>query len=474
MPGSNNKVHFSNGIRLESSAAEEWFLMQRAPNTTNVSFVNNQGSPEGVVQANMGSTCYDNLNGNMYLKHTGTGTTGWLLIATGTSIADLHTARYIVSANGTVDGANYSTIATAYAAAVAAGAPQTVFVQPGTYTENLTLTVGINISAYSCDAITPNVSIIGKLTLTTAGDVSISGIDLRTNGDFAVSVTGTAASQLNLINCRLMANDANAIQFTSSDGSSKIECWWCNGDLAATRAFFTHSGAGKLAFYNSVMENNGVSTTASTLSGSGSVQILNTFMSNAITTSSTSNILIQSCQYTGALIVGSSGASNVITNSKLIGGASSSLSVGTGATVVMSNCAISSSNTNAITGLGTIQYGNLTFISSSSLMNTTTQVPLAASNDGMTITTPGAYPYTTVPQDGLIKVDTSAARTITPLASPTTGQKHIIKDTVGSAAANNITITPSGKNIDGAASATININYGSATIVFTGVEWSII
>src|ERR1700689_4598331 len=34
---------------------------------------------------------------------------------------DLHTARYIVSAGGTSDGANYTTIASAYAAAVAAG-----------------------------------------------------------------------------------------------------------------------------------------------------------------------------------------------------------------------------------------------------------------------------------------------------------------------------------------------------------------
>jgi hypothetical protein len=87
MPGSNNKVHFSNGIRLEPSSAEEWQLMQLAPVTTNVSIINNQGNPEGVVPANMGSICQDNLNGNMYLKHTGTGVTGWVLISTGGSTA---------------------------------------------------------------------------------------------------------------------------------------------------------------------------------------------------------------------------------------------------------------------------------------------------------------------------------------------------------------------------------------------------
>jgi hypothetical protein len=91
-----------------------------------------------------------------------------------------------------------------------------------------------------------------------------------------------------------------------------------------------------------------------------------------------------------------------------------------------------------------------------------------------TITTPVSYPYTTLATDEVILVDTSAARTIVPMGSPATGQSYIIKDNVGSAATNNITITPSGKNIDGAASATINTNYGSLTIVYNGTEWSII
>ena len=89
------------------------------------------------------------------------------------------------------------------------------------------------------------------------------------------------------------------------------------------------------------------------------------------------------------------------------------------------------------------------------------------------VTTPGAYPYTTLISDYLILVDTSSARTITPLASPATGAKYIIKDNVGSAAANNITVTPSGKNIDGSASYVINVNYGSITIIYNGTEWSV-
>jgi trimeric autotransporter adhesin len=89
------------------------------------------------------------------------------------------------------------------------------------------------------------------------------------------------------------------------------------------------------------------------------------------------------------------------------------------------------------------------------------------------VTTPGSYPYTTLITDHFIKVDTSSARTIIPMASPLTGTTYIIKDTVGSAAANNITITPSGKNIDGAASYTLGSNYASVIIVYNGSEWSV-
>jgi hypothetical protein len=88
------------------------------------------------------------------------------------------------------------------------------------------------------------------------------------------------------------------------------------------------------------------------------------------------------------------------------------------------------------------------------------------------VTAPGAYPYTTLATDDVIIVDTSAARTIIPMVGPATGQTYRIKDNVGSAAANNITITPSGNNIDGAASYVINNNYGSIDIVYNGTQWN--
>ncbi len=90
------------------------------------------------------------------------------------------------------------------------------------------------------------------------------------------------------------------------------------------------------------------------------------------------------------------------------------------------------------------------------------------------ITTPGAYPYTTLITDDVIIVDTSSARTINLIATPVTGTTYRIKDNVGSAATNNITITPNAGNIDGSATFKIASNWGSADVTYNGTQWIVL
>lgn len=287
---------------------------------------------------------------------------------------DLHVARYIVSAGGITDGANYTTIATAYAAAVSAGAPQTVFIQPGTYTENITLTAGINLAAFQADALTPNVTINGMLTATFAGTVSISGICLQTNSNFALSVTGSAATLVELQGCFVYALNNNAIHFTSSSGASKIELRNCKGDFGNTGiGFLTFSGVGALKIFGGAYENNAASSTVSTVSGGGTLNINNAFIFFPITTSGTSNVAIINCEVFSPLIINGNGAQ--ILCSYISGGADSAITVSGSAALDLYECTIDSSNTNAITGSGTIRYGGISFSSFSSTINTTTQIP---------------------------------------------------------------------------------------------------
>lgn len=56
-------------------------------------------------------------------------------------------------------------------------------------------------------------------------------------------------------------------------------------------------------------------------------------------------------------------------------------------------------------------------------------------------------------------------------ASPETGRIYTVKDGVGDAGTNNITITPAAGNIDGSGTKVINANYGSWSGVYNGTQW---
>ncbi len=96
-----------------------------------------------------------------------------------------------------------SAVTDAAAVQVATGNAQTIFIRPSTYTENITLAVSVNLTAFDCDAITPSVTIVGKCTAGFSGTCSLSGIKLKTNSDFFLDVTTSSATVVNLISCFL-------------------------------------------------------------------------------------------------------------------------------------------------------------------------------------------------------------------------------------------------------------------------------
>jgi hypothetical protein len=82
--------------------------------------------------------------------------------------------------------------------------------------------------------------------------------------------------------------------------------------------------------------------------------------------------------------------------------------------------------------------------------------------------------YTTVASDEIIEyIALTAPRTVTLLtAVGRAGQKFTIKDGVGAAAAQNITIaTTSAQTIDGASTKVISSNYGSINVYSNGANW---
>jgi hypothetical protein len=251
----------------------------------------------------------------------------------------------------------------------------------------------------------------------------------------------------------------------------------CSGDVSSTAiSYFAKSGSSTLLVDYSRLGTTTQTQTDSTFAGGATLFFQTRFQSN-FTVSSSGRFEAYFCRFVNtaastAYTLGGSGA-QIISNCYLITTASNSLiSVGTDA--IISTCTLSCPINPVITGAGNVAVGTLSYTNLGVGISTTGQVLVSQSNDSFVVVTPGAYPYTVLPQDGFIPVDSSAARTINLPASPRTGQKHTIKDNGGLAATNNITIVPAAGNIDGAASYVINVNYGSISIVYGGTQWSVI
>lgn len=403
------------------------------------------------------------------------------LNSTGASTGNLQfehrawTTQYIVDPSTTVGTrGTYSTIASAYAAAKSAGSG-TIFIRAGTYTENITMdTANVNLCAFSCDgqSETARVTIVGKFTVTYDGSASISGCFLKGNTDNFISLTGGSASKLYLYNCSL--NAAGATGISQNRASSYIFCEFCTFVVNSNDAPFAIT-SGNFYVINSTTLNWGGDATAT--AAAGTLRLWNSLLQFILSTSGTCTLQMICSEIRGnnttCLTIAGNTGNDAVKNSSLISGTAAAVSVSAGATLSLQSVAITSSNLNTITGAGTVSYSDVSFTSVVAI-NTTTQVPLLSQPGLVKVTTPGAYPYTTIPQDGVILVDTSSARTINLNASPQTGQTYRIKDNVGSAGANNITVTPAAGNIDGAASYAINVNYGSIDVVYNGTQWNVL
>ncbi len=276
------------------------------------------------------------------------------------------TADLIVSSD-----ASQGTHTTLSGAMADATSGQTIFLRTSV-TEDVTLTAGVNIAAWTGGALnTPTIT--GTLTMTTAGTCNISGIRLVTNSAAFLAVTGSAASIVNLYNCYLNASNNNGITYSSSSGSSSINIINCKGNLGTTGInLFSHSSGGVLLIEFCDISNTGSSLTASTCSA-GFVTIIMSSLAFPITTSSTGVLSANNCLLsavnTTVLTIGGTTASVIL--SQITAGTASAISVST--TMGLNDCVISSSNTNAIAGVGTLNYSGLFFSSTSSKINTTTQ-----------------------------------------------------------------------------------------------------
>lgn len=318
-------------------------------------------------------------------------------------------AKLIVAtsaANGT-----HTTLAGAMADAVSG---DTIFLRDSV-TENVTLTAGVNIAAWTGGTLnTPTIT--GTLTMTTAGTCNISGIRLASNGAEFLSVTGSAASIVNLINCYCTTAFDPGITFSSSSGSSEINFKHCYGDISASaKKFFAHSSSGVLRFTYSFIANSGASTTASTASaGILDVEFCDfafpiTYSSSSVFSGIITSFLNCSLLNTTALTTSGTGSISV-NNSLVFSGSAAAISIGSGTVVPVMGSNINSTNATAvITGAGTVKYSNLSFSGTGTIVNVTTQTASGTIQGSLT----------TAPSAGFLGERISSAVTSVATTSPT-------------------------------------------------------
>jgi hypothetical protein len=235
---------------------------------------------------------------------------------------------------------------------------------PGTYTENPSLKVGVNLAAFGSDSSfneTGNVIINGTCTLTAAGTVTIFGIQLQTNANYALVVSGSAASIVNLNNCNINITSSNGINFTSSSASSAINLNYCTADVSSSSYnLYGMTSLGTLNINHCVFTNSAGTTTSGPNNTAG---IVNIMYSNIPWILGTSAILnLNYCYITGTLQTIHVSNTTILTMNfcyMLNTFISNNFNIGATTTVNLYASEISTSSSPAINVAGTLNYGAL-------------------------------------------------------------------------------------------------------------------
>lgn len=362
------------------------------------------------------------------------------------------TTSLVVDPSSTVGlRGTFSTIASALAAAVSG---QNIFIRPGTYTENIQLVAGVNLTAYNTDPYTPTVVIVGQTAPPSSGTVNISGIQFRNTGSGNIFNGSGLSCAMNFTNCVFNNVLASANGFVVSGSSTTAvftfyNCLFTYGTNVGQQ--IRNIGGATFTLYNCIMTGTGSATQFNCNTTSDVLNLFNCNIQGTITTSTSANTFVNtkvdsSTNNTTAITCGNLTISNcyVLSGSAVAIHCSSS-------TTTISNTIIDSTNANAVdvTVAGTLNYSGLVF------SNTGINVSNAA---GTVNTLPGQIVTIT---GSLTNAQIKALHGTPVVAIPAPGAGKAIQ--VVSASAK---MVYGGTNVFTAGAAqTINLYYGTATSI---------
>lgn len=287
--------------------------------------------------------------------------------------------RYSVGAGFTVDVngfGDYTTISSAMTAAVSG---KTIFIRPGTYTENITLKAGVDLTAFDSESSVNSSSAViikGTCTMNVAGSCTISGLQLQTNSANVVTVSGTLASIVNLRNCYINCTNNTGISLGSSSASSQINIFSCEGDLGTTAiSLFDGAGTGTINLNYCNITNSGGSQQYTTLSaGTYNINYCELKIPLQTTSTATANIAytyIDTSAQNKICFNHTASTTATINFGSLSSGSAAASNIGTGATLTITACAVNSSAANVFTGAGTLFQQGIMYLGTVSISTST-------------------------------------------------------------------------------------------------------
>jgi len=379
-----NDINFPVNKRwINTTSGEEWILTGYVGNSginTATWLQISQGSAQDIISLsdNDGNLAYPSLDtdvppNNIQIageigEKNGTPFSTTTAGTNSITINPMATARLIVDQN-----AGNGTNTTIMGAMALARSGDTIFILPGTYTENVDMLSGVALAAYSSDGINGNVVILGRVRLAGNGTCSFAGLQLKTNGNYAIELTGNAT--MNFVDCNIVANDFTAIHVNNAVGQINLD--QCIGGNAGNNPFFAVD-LGVLEVSDSFIGNSSSSATA-ICTCAGTFNCFTTHFDYSVTTSGTGSVNYYFSRFhtagfngVGLTLVGTGGAT--IEECVFQTGSGVAVTVGAGCNCNFQNNVVDSTAANAITGAGAINYANNSFVNNSNIA-TTTQSP---------------------------------------------------------------------------------------------------
>ena len=173
--------------------------------------------------------------------------------ASNTQVNTAPTGTLFVSKNGldTNTGAELNPFLTISAAIAAATSGTTVFIMPGTYTENVTLVAGVSLQGQQART----TIISGNMTAAFSGTVFLHSLDLQASSGVVLTQSGSSSTNLQMHDCYLLSisGASHCIDYTNTNSASKLvlEVGTVNVQVSTSAKCFNSSAtaAGSIIFY---------------------------------------------------------------------------------------------------------------------------------------------------------------------------------------------------------------------------------